>query len=111
MDDTAATADTDLLVPEAAVDPMPPAGDDQDLADARRGFLGALDPGIVRNAEGRVVWDSDSYAFLQGGAPETVHPSLWRQSTLTAMQGLFEVVPGIYQVRGLDLSNITFLEG
>ncbi len=47
----------------------------------------------------------------QGEAPATVHPSLWRQSQLVAKQGLYEVVEGIYQVRGLDLSNITFVEG
>ena len=58
-----------------------------------------------------MVWDNDVYAFLDGPAPASVHPSLWRQSTLAAKQGLYEVVTGIYQVRGLDLSNITFIEG
>ncbi len=59
-----------------------------------------------------MVWDNDAYAFLRGRrAAESVHPSLWRQSTLAAKQGLYEVVEGIYQVRGLDLSNITFIEG
>ncbi len=52
-----------------------------------------------------------SYSFLNGDAPATVHPSLWRQSQLVAKQGLYEVVDGIYQVRGLDLSNISFIEG
>ena len=66
---------------------------------------------MIRAADGRVVWDNDSYRFLAGDAPETVNPSLWRQSILVAMDGLFEVVPGIYQVRGFDLSNITFIEG
>ncbi len=70
----------------------------------------ALEPAVVRAGE-RVVWDNDSYGFLTGDAPTTVNPSLWRQSMLTAIQGLFEVVPGIYQVRGLDLSNVTFVEG
>ena len=66
---------------------------------------------MVRAADGRVVWESDSYAFLTGEAPTSVNPSLWRQSTLVAKQGLFEVVEGIYQVRGLDLSNMTIVEG
>lgn len=57
------------------------------------------------------MWDNDSYAFVTGDAPDTVNPSLWRISTLNAMQGLFEVVPGIYQVRGFDLSNLTVVEG
>src|SRR5688572_3021937 len=89
----------------------PPFGDTADFDDAARGFLGSLEPGVVRAADGRVVWESDSYAFLTGEAPATVNPSLWRQSTLVAKQGLFEVVEGIYQVRGLDLSNMTIVEG
>jgi alkyl sulfatase BDS1-like metallo-beta-lactamase superfamily hydrolase len=88
-----------------------PFDDTTDFEDARRGLIGRLDPCVIRAADGRVVWDNDSYAFLDGPAPETVHPSLWRQSQLNAIQGLFEVVPGIYQVRGLDLSNVTFVEG
>ncbi len=88
-----------------------PFGDTGDFADADRGFLGALQPGVVTAADGRVVWDNDSYGFLDGPAPPSVHPSLWRQSQLCAKQGLYEVVEGIYQVRGLDLSNITFIEG
>ena len=88
-----------------------PFADRQDFEDADRGFLGALEPGVVHAADGRVVWDNDAYGFLAGDAPATVHPSLWRQSQLSARQGLYEVVEGIYQVRGLDLSNITFVEG
>ncbi len=88
-----------------------PFDDERDFADADRGFIAALKPGVVRNAAGEVVWDIDSYAFLNGQAPDTVHPSLWRQSALNAKQGLFEVTEGIYQVRGLDLSNISFIEG
>lgn len=88
-----------------------PFGDDQDFADARRGFIAALEPGVVENAAGDVVWDSDGYAFLDAECPPTVHPSLWRQSKLCAIQGLFEVTEGIYQIRGLDLSNMTMVEG
>jgi alkyl sulfatase BDS1-like metallo-beta-lactamase superfamily hydrolase len=82
-----------------------------DFENAERGFIAALSPCVVKAADGRVVWDNDVYAFLDGPAPASVHPSLWRQSTLAAKQGLYEVVSGIYQVRGLDLSNITFVEG
>ena len=57
------------------------------------------------------VWDAGSYGFLAGDNPGTVHPSLWRQSGLVAQAGLYEVTEGILQVRGLDLSNITFVEG
>ncbi len=88
-----------------------PFDDTRDFADADRGFLGALEPCVITAADGRVVWDNDVYSFLTGDAPASVHPSLWRQSELCAKQGLYEVVEGIYQVRGLDLSNITFVEG
>jgi alkyl sulfatase BDS1-like metallo-beta-lactamase superfamily hydrolase len=88
-----------------------PFDDTRDFADADRGFIAALEPCVVKAADGRVVWDNDVYAFLSGEAPTSVHPSLWRQSTLAAKQGLYEVVEGIYQVRGLDLSNISFIEG
>lgn len=88
-----------------------PFDDVRDFTDADRGFIAALQPCVVKAADGRVVWDNDAYGFLTGDAPTTVHPSLWRQSQLVAKQGLYEVVEGIYQVRGLDLSNITFVEG
>jgi alkyl sulfatase BDS1-like metallo-beta-lactamase superfamily hydrolase len=88
-----------------------PLHDTADFHNADRGFIAALSPCVVKAADGRVVWDNDVYAFLDGPAPTTVHPSLWRQSSLAAKQGLYEVVPGIYQVRGLDISNVTFVEG
>ncbi|CRZ17621.1 alkyl/aryl-sulfatase [Mycolicibacterium neworleansense] len=88
-----------------------PFADTRDFEDADRGFIAALEPCVVRSADGRVVWDNDAYGFLSGEAPASVHPSLWRQSQLCAKQGLYEVVPGIYQVRGLDISNISFIEG
>jgi len=87
------------------------ATDAADFEDADRGFIGALTPCVVKTADGRPVWDNDAYAFLAGDSPPTVHPSLWRQSALLARQGLYEVVPGIYQVRGLDISNVSFIEG
>ncbi|MGD1256250.1 alkyl/aryl-sulfatase [Mycobacterium seoulense] len=88
-----------------------PVHDDADFHDTDRGFIAALSPCVIRAADGRVVWDNDAYSFLDGPAPTSVHPSLWRQSMLAAKQGLYEVVSGIYQVRGLDISNVTFVEG
>lgn len=87
-----------------------PIDDDTDFHNADRGFIAALSPCVIKAADGRVVWDNDAYSFLGGPAPTSVHPSLWRQSTLAAKQGLYEVVSGIYQVRGLDISNVTFVE-
>jgi alkyl sulfatase BDS1-like metallo-beta-lactamase superfamily hydrolase len=88
-----------------------PFADTQDFEDARRGRIDSLSESVIRGTDGRVVWDVDAYDFLDGECPETVNPSLWRQSQLAAIHGLFEVTEGIYQVRGLDLSNMTIVEG
>ncbi|MEU3270507.1 alkyl sulfatase dimerization domain-containing protein [Saccharomonospora sp. NPDC006951] len=88
-----------------------PFADTQDFNDAERGFIAALSPGVITAADGRVVWDNDAYDFLNQDCPDTAHPSLWRQGQLCAKQGLYEVTEGIYQVRGLDLSNMTLVEG
>ncbi|MGW6754101.1 alkyl/aryl-sulfatase [Streptomyces sp. NPDC055006] len=85
--------------------------DRTDLTNATRGLVDKLAPCIVRNAEGRVVWDNERWAFLDEECPDTVHPSLWRQGRLNTAQGLFEVAAGVYQVRGLDASNMTIVEG
>ncbi|MFD5510098.1 alkyl/aryl-sulfatase [Streptomyces sp. NPDC127051] len=85
--------------------------DTRDLENERRGFLGTVGESGIRDADGRVVWDLDAYGFLDADCPPTAHPSLWRQSRLVTGHGLFEVVPGIYQVRGFDLSNMTVVEG
>lgn len=86
-----------------------PFDDTADFDAADRGFMGTIDPLIIRNDAGDVVWDG-TYEFIGGDAPPSVNPSLWRQSTLVAKHGLHEVVEGIYQVRGFDLSNISFVE-
>jgi alkyl sulfatase BDS1-like metallo-beta-lactamase superfamily hydrolase len=90
-----------------------PADDGQDFADARRGFIGTLPHAEVKNRAGRTVWSMERFAFLQDDAPipASANPSLWRQAQLNAIHGLFEITPGLYQVRGFDLSNITFIEG
>ncbi|MFD1933216.1 MULTISPECIES: alkyl/aryl-sulfatase [Nonomuraea] len=88
-----------------------PFHDRTDFDNAERGFVARLSPAVVKTADGRVVWDNDSYDFLNGECPEGAHPSLWRQGQLCVKQGLFEVTDGIYQVRGLDLSNMTIVEG
>jgi linear primary-alkylsulfatase len=85
--------------------------DRQDFEDAERGFVGRSAARQVTAADGRVVWDLDAYAFLDGPAPDTVNPSLWRQGQLLTRDGLFEVVPGIYQLRGFDLSVMSVIEG
>ncbi|TYB69835.1 MBL fold metallo-hydrolase [Nonomuraea sp. PA05] len=88
-----------------------PFQDRGDFEDADRGFIAKLSPAVIKTLDGRVVWDNDSYDFLREDCPDTAHPSLWRQGQLCAKQGLYEVTDGIYQVRGLDLSNMTLVEG
>ncbi len=85
-------------------------GDRADFANSDRGFIGTLEPMVIEAADGRVVWDMDSWGFLDGDCPATANPSLWRQAQLTARHGLYEVTDGIYQVRGFDLSNMTLVE-
>ncbi|GGN69174.1 alkyl sulfatase [Streptomyces albiflavescens] len=85
--------------------------DTGDFEDADRGFIAALEPGVVKNAAGDVVWDNDAYDFLTGDAPKTANAGLWRQSQLTCKQGLYKVADRIHQVRGLDISNMTIVEG
>ena len=65
----------------------------------------------IRNDEGKLIWSQKAYDFLDGDAPSTANPSLWRNTQLNHIYGLFEVCEGIYQVRGYDLSNITFIKG
>ncbi|CAL9371273.1 Putative alkyl_aryl-sulfatase YjcS [Nocardiopsis dassonvillei] len=91
----------------------PSPDDTTDFDNARRGFI-APAPQHVTDEDGRTVWDLRDHSFLLDGdenAPPTVHPHLWRQSRLTALNGLFEVVEGVYQIRGMDLSNMTLIEG
>lgn len=84
--------------------------DPDSFADARRGFVAAPE-GQILDAEGKVIWDFEAFDFLEGEAPPTVHPSLWRQSLLNNHIGLFQVSERIWQVRGFDLANMTLIEG
>src|SRR5215468_9862477 len=105
-------ASASVVARQAAVKMALPFGDTADFDDARRGFLGTIEGAKITSASGRVVWSLEPYGFLsQAEAPATVNPSLWRQSRLNMNHGLFEVVPGVYQVRGLDIANMTLIEG
>ena len=89
-----------------------PMHDRQDFDDARRGFVGRSTERQIRADDGRVVWDLDAYEFMRDAdAPDTANPSLWRQGQVLIEDGLFEVCPGIYQLRGFDLSIMTVVEG
>ncbi len=87
-------------------------------SDFERASRGKIAPGAPRQVSGRfdqVLWDLDAYAFLDDPEtvvpPSTVNPSLWRQGQLNNISGLFEVTPSIFQVRGMDISNVTFISG
>lgn len=84
--------------------------------DIERSLRGRLDDGapvaIATDADpGRLVWNSDDFEFLHGEPTDTTNPSLWRHQRMTAVSGVFELCDGMYQVRGYDLANITFVRG
>jgi alkyl sulfatase BDS1-like metallo-beta-lactamase superfamily hydrolase len=88
-----------------------PPDDALEQEEARRGLVAAFDPAKVESESGRTVWELESYDFLEGEAPDTVHPSLWRLAGLNRLAGLFELAPGFYQLRGFDISNMHIVEG
>jgi len=105
-------ATASVVARQAAVRKALPFSDIADFDDASRGFLGTIENAKVLSTSGRTVWSLEAYGFLsEAEAPATVNPSLWRQSRLNMNHGLFEVVPGVYQVRGLDIANMTLVEG
>ncbi|MFT3997986.1 MAG: alkyl sulfatase dimerization domain-containing protein [Asticcacaulis sp.] len=88
-----------------------PFDDTRDFDFASRGFLGTRADPLIRTADGRVIWDLGAFDFVKDAAPATANPSLWRHSQLIAKHGLFRVTDRIYQVRGFDIANITFVRG
>ncbi|WP_373973830.1 MBL fold metallo-hydrolase [Chitinibacter sp. SCUT-21] len=91
-----------------------PFNDKQDFADAKKGFIAKPDTLTIKDAKGNVVWDLEAYKKYitsDAAAPDTVNPSLWRNAQLNMEYGLFKVTDKVYQIRGFDLSNITFIEG
>lgn len=87
-----------------------PLADSQDFEDAKRGFI-ARPTGKILAADGSVITDFDAFNFVDGDAPPTVNPSLWRHAKLNAQIGLFKVVDGVWQLRGFDIGNMTLVEG
>jgi alkyl sulfatase BDS1-like metallo-beta-lactamase superfamily hydrolase len=91
-----------------------PFADRRDFEEADRGFIAGLpNDGVIKADDGRVVWDLTRFNFIKQGepAPDTVNPSLWRQSQLVIKGGLYKVVDRLYQIRTADLSNLTIVEG
>lgn len=89
-----------------------PFEDKRDFDEQKRGFIAAPEYKQIMAEKGHVAWDMGKYEFLlQGKDFDSIHPSLQRQAILNMNYGLYEVIPRIYQVRGFDLSNITFIQG
>ena len=95
---------------QAAAAMLPPDGT-RDGEFVVRGFLATLPDPVIRNANGEPVWNLDAYAFVDGPAPDTVHPSLWRHMRYLKHHGLYQVSENVWQVRGFDLSNMTIIRG
>lgn len=91
-----------------------PFQDKKDFERAQKGFIAKQDVVTIKNDQGNVVWDLEEYKKYitqDAKAPDSVNPSLWRNAQLNLINGLFKVTDGVYQIRGYDLSNITFVEG
>lgn len=84
---------------------------ESDRERARRGLIASEADLTIRGADGRILWQPSQYGFIDGAAPPSVNPSLWRQAGLNNIHGLFEVVKGVHQVRGYDLANMSVIEG
>ena len=112
VDSKPATAATKAA--NAAVLKDLPFNDKADFEDAHRGFIAAPAVLTIKDAKGNVVWDLESYKKYiseDKAAPDSINPSLYRNAQLNMIHGLFKVTDRIYQIRGYDLSNITFIQG
>lgn len=87
------------------------AEDGRDAEFAQRGFIATRSDPLIRNAAGKPVWNTAAYQWMNGPAPATVNPSLWREMTMLRANGLFKVADGVWQVRGFDVSNMTIIQG
>ncbi len=89
-----------------------PFADTRDIEEQKKGFIAPMKDLKIMADAGHVAWDMERFQFLdQQDEFDSIHASLLRQSKLNNNYGLYEVIPGIYQVRGFDLSDITFVRG
>ena len=89
-----------------------PFSDKRDFDEEKKGFIAAPKSKKIMADAGNVAWDMERYGFLlEGKEFDSIHPSLQRQGTLNMNFGLYEVIPGVYQVRGFDLANISYVKG
>jgi len=88
-----------------------PFSDSTDFKNANKGFIATIPGGEIKDENGKINYSMKSFDFLHEPTPNTANPSLWRQSKLDAINGLFKVTDNIYQIRGLDLANMTLIKG
>jgi alkyl sulfatase BDS1-like metallo-beta-lactamase superfamily hydrolase len=89
-----------------------PFADERDFEEVQRGFVAPMEELQIMADAGHVAWDMEAFQFLDEEQDfDSIHPSLHRISRLNQNYGLYEVIPGVYQVRGFDLSDITFIRG
>ena len=103
-----ATAATRAALARVAQD-LPPE-DGQDFEFAQRGFIATWPEPVIRQANGKPSFDLAGNDFIEGPAPDTVNPALWRQNRVLRNEGLYRLAPGLYQVRNFDNSNVSFVE-
>jgi alkyl sulfatase BDS1-like metallo-beta-lactamase superfamily hydrolase len=105
-----AASDATRAAQAAAAAELPDEGT-RDGDFSTRGFLTTRTDPVIVNAAGKPVWNLAAYAYVDGPAPDTVHPSLWRHMRHLKHHGLYQVTENVWQVRGFDLSNITIIRG
>lgn len=106
---TAPTSETAKI--NAAVIDALPLDDSQDFQDASKGLIARADSLLIAGPGDVPVWDIEAYNFIEGEAPASVNPSLWRQARLNNIHGLFKVTEGVYQLRGFDMANMSIIVG
>jgi len=87
-----------------------PLADQSDFKQADRGLVAKAESLTILSADGQPAWNQDAYRFIEGDAPASVNPSLWRQAKLNGKHGLYKVADGIHQLRGFDLANLTLID-
>jgi len=104
-------ASATTVAAQQAVAAALPKEDGRDAAFAAQGFVASAADPVIRDAAGKAVWNMAAYEWVQGPAPASVNPSLWREVGLLKQHGLFAVAEGVWQVRGFDVSNMTVIRG
>ncbi len=88
-----------------------PVDDGRDEAFSNQGFIATRANPIINTKDGKPVWNLGAYDWVDGAAPPTVNPSLWRHMKLLRKHGLYKVSDNVWQVRGFDVSNMTVVKG